>query len=163
AADDTSEDSADDATGSIHVATVARRDAWPGRIGHRAGAKCNRKLRRIARRRGIWPMPIAGPRLPERSVNVRWPIGAAPRSNAHSRLKRGISPDGVVFDNLGHAEVHLASYRDFKRLKEAGRIPAQIRFQVDLAHPISVVRKYVVPDEVPPLEPAYERALLGEI
>jgi hypothetical protein len=79
------------------------------------------------------------------------------------RLKPGFSPDKVVFDTLRHAQVHLASYRDFKRLKDAGRIPAHIRFQVDLAHPISVVRKYVVPEEVPSLEPAYERALLGEI
>jgi hypothetical protein len=79
------------------------------------------------------------------------------------RLKPGIAAENVVFDTLRHAEVHLASYRDFKRLKEAGKVPAGARFQVDLAHPISVVRKYVVPEQVPALEPVYERALLGEI
>ena len=64
------------------------------------------------------------------------------------RLKPGITPDKVVLNTLRHAQVHLASYRDFKRLKDAGKITAQTRFQVDLAHPISVVRKYVIPEEV---------------
>jgi hypothetical protein len=79
------------------------------------------------------------------------------------RLKPGVSPETLTFNTLRHAEVHLASYRDFKRLKDAGKVPAHTRFQVDLAHPVSVVRKYIVEDQVPSLEPAYERALLGEI
>src|SRR4051794_38520832 len=32
-----------------------------------------------------------------------------------------------------------------------------------LAHPISVIRKYMVPEMVSELEPVYERALLGEL
>lgn len=79
------------------------------------------------------------------------------------RLKSGVSPDQVTFNNLRHAEVHLASFREFKQLKDAGKVPARTRFQVDLAHPVSVVRKYVIPEQVPSLEPVYERALLGEI
>jgi hypothetical protein len=79
------------------------------------------------------------------------------------RLKPSSKPEQVTFHTLRHAAVHLASYRDFKRLKEAGKVPAQTRFQVDLAHPISVVRKYVIPEQVAALEPAYERALLGEV
>jgi methionine synthase II (cobalamin-independent) len=42
-------------------------------------------------------------------------------------------------------------------------VPARTRFQVDLAHPVSVVRKYVIPEQVPSLEPIYERDLLGEV
>src|ERR1043166_4808017 len=79
------------------------------------------------------------------------------------RLKPGISPDKVVLDTLRHADIHIASYRDFKRLKDAGKVPAHTRFQVDLAHPVSVVRKFVVPEQVPALEPVYERAIIGEV
>jgi hypothetical protein len=79
------------------------------------------------------------------------------------RLRAGVSPEQVTFNNLRHAEVHLASYGDFKRLKDVAKVPARTRFQVDLAHPISVVRKYVIPEQVPALEPAYERALLAEV
>jgi hypothetical protein len=79
------------------------------------------------------------------------------------RLKAGVSPATVTFNNLRHAEVHLASYRDFKRLKDAGKVLPRTRFQVDLAHPVSVVRKYVVEEQVPAIEPAYDRALIGEI
>src|SRR5262245_12571916 len=50
------------------------------------------------------------------------------------RLKAGVAPETVTFNNLRHAEVHLPSYREFKRLKDAGRVPANTRFQVDLAH-----------------------------
>jgi hypothetical protein len=92
---------------------------------------------------------------------VRDPRGG--RERKLYRLKPGVSADKVEFHNLRHAEVHLVSYRDFKRLKEAGKVPAHTRFQVDLAHPVSVVRKYVVPEQVPSLEPAYERALLREV
>jgi hypothetical protein len=79
------------------------------------------------------------------------------------RLKEGVKPENVVFRTVRHAEVHLKSYADFMRLKEQGKVAAPVRFQVDLAHPISVVRKYVVPDQVAALEPPYERALIGEI
>ena len=51
-------------------------------------------------------------------------------------VERGIA---IADGSLGYAEAAEASYREFVRLREAGTIPAQVRFQVSLPTPYAVV------------------------
>jgi len=79
------------------------------------------------------------------------------------RLRRGIAPEDVSFTGLRHAAMALESYGIFKRLKASGAIAPQTRFQCTLAHPIPVIRRYFPEDLQDAIEPAFERALLGEV
>jgi len=79
------------------------------------------------------------------------------------RLARGVEPEDVCFTGLQHAAIALESYGVFKRLKEAGRVHAAAKFQVTLAHPIPVIRRYFPEPLQDALEPAFEQALLAEV
>ncbi len=54
-------------------------------------------------------------------------------------LKPGVALEGVQFPNLFYADIAAQSYAVFKRLKDAGKIPASAKFQVDLVPAHSVV------------------------
>jgi len=79
------------------------------------------------------------------------------------RLEPGVSADDLVFPDLGYAEAALDSYAVFRRLREEGAIAPGVRFQVSLPTPAGVVGPFVVPEDRTALEPAYERALFGEL
>lgn len=79
------------------------------------------------------------------------------------RLRPGVAPEEVTFTGLRHAEITIESYQIFKRLKESGAIRPEVRFQCTLAHPIPVIRRYFPEPLQDALEPAFERALLGEV
>ena len=79
------------------------------------------------------------------------------------RLAPGVKPEEVRFTGLKHAAIAIESYGIFKRLKEAGRIHPDAKFQCTLAHPIPVIRRYFPEPLQDVLEPAFEAALLGEV
>ena len=80
------------------------------------------------------------------------------------RLKAGVSPEQARFDNLPFARIALESYRDFERVKRSGVIPPAVRYQLTLAGPISVIRRFVADEaEQEALIPAYERGLIDEV
>ena len=79
------------------------------------------------------------------------------------RLAPGVSAEEVRFTGLKHAAVAIESYGIFKRLKEAGRVERHAKFQVTLAHPIPVIRRYFPEELQDALEPAFEAALLAEV
>jgi hypothetical protein len=79
------------------------------------------------------------------------------------RLRDGIAADKLRFTNLQVADAAISSFDEFKRLKECGKIPRHIRFQVSVANPLSVVERFVAADSQERVLPAYEDALLGEI
>jgi hypothetical protein len=79
------------------------------------------------------------------------------------RLREGVSPDDLRFDNLGYGDWALESHGIFTRLKQAGEIPAGMRFQVDLPHPQIPLIFTAAPGEIPKLLPAYEAGLFAEI
>jgi hypothetical protein len=80
------------------------------------------------------------------------------------KLKAGMRPDDVRFDDLPFAQIAIESYREFARLKQAGVIPQGVRFQVTLAGPLSVLRRFVADEAVQEaLLPAYEEGMKGEI
>jgi hypothetical protein len=79
------------------------------------------------------------------------------------RLKAGRAAADVTFGNLGYADNARASYAEFARLRDAGKIHPGTRFQVDLVPAHSVLWLFVVEDQQPALDPAYNAAVLREL
>jgi hypothetical protein len=78
-------------------------------------------------------------------------------------LKPGIKPQDVRFDNLFYADIAKASYAEFKRLKNAGKIAAGTKFQVDLVPAHSVIWLFLVDSLHAQIDPIYNDALKREI
>jgi hypothetical protein len=78
-------------------------------------------------------------------------------------LAPGCAPHDVHFDNLFYADIAKASYAVFKRLKDAGKILAGTKFQVDLVPAHSVIWLYLVDALHAPIDPIYNDALKREI
>jgi hypothetical protein len=79
------------------------------------------------------------------------------------RLRPGVAAADIVFGDLGYAENAGRSYADFARLKNAGKIPAGCRFQVDLVPAHSVIWLYLQDDLHQALDPKFNDAVLREI
>ncbi len=79
------------------------------------------------------------------------------------RLKPGVSIKDVKFDNLFYADVAKRSYATFAALKRQGKIPAQVKFQVDLVPAHSVIWLFVQEDLQRAIDPIYNDAVLREI
>ena len=68
------------------------------------------------------------------------------RKDRRYRLKPGVSISDVRFDNLFYADIAIRSYATFADLKRQGKIPAQVKFQVDLVPAHSVIWLFVQED-----------------
>jgi methionine synthase II (cobalamin-independent) len=79
------------------------------------------------------------------------------------RLKGGLTPDDVHFDNLFYADIARESYATFKHLRNAGTIPQGTRFQVDLVPAHSVIWLFLADALHAPIDPIYNAAVKREI
>jgi len=89
---------------------------------------------------------------------VQWD-GKLVRSIPGLRFKPGVDPRKVVFET-GYAMAAVHSYATFKRLRDAGAIPAGIRFQVSLPSPMGPGFLYISPKAFADFLPPYETAML---
>ena len=78
-------------------------------------------------------------------------------------LKQGIASKDVRFGNLFYADIAQKSYAEFKRLKDAGKIPSATKFQVDLVPAHSVIWLFLVDELHAPLDAIYNDAVKREI
>jgi hypothetical protein len=78
-------------------------------------------------------------------------------------LKPGLCAGDVRFDDLFYADIAKQSYVVFKRLKDAGTIAADVKFQVDLVPAHSVIWLFLVDALHAPIDPNYNDALKREI
>jgi hypothetical protein len=78
-------------------------------------------------------------------------------------LAEGVGPNDVHFGELGYAREARASYLDFVASRDNGELPKNIRFQVCLPTPFAVVSSVVVPEALPAVEAAYEKAMILEV
>jgi hypothetical protein len=78
-------------------------------------------------------------------------------------LRPGYTVSDVKIDNLFYADIARESYGVFKRLKDAGTIPAGTRFQVDLVPAHSVIWLFLTDALHAPIDPIYNTALKREI
>lgn len=68
----------------------------------------------------------------------------------------------VTFGPLGYAKAALESYAVFRRLRDAGHIPAGLRFQVSLPTPLAVVAQYIEASAQAAVEGPYRDRLFAE-
>jgi hypothetical protein len=78
-------------------------------------------------------------------------------------LKPGLSAAEINFENLFYADIAQQSYAQFKRLKNAGKIAAGTKLQVDLVPAHSVIWLFLVENLHAPIDPIYNEALKREI
>src|SRR5262249_23391331 len=88
---------------------------------------------------------------------------ATGRWQGRARLRPGVKPEDVKFDNIGYADWAIESYAIFKRLKQVGDVPATTRFQISLPSVRVVVLSRTTPEAIPVVMPAYARAMRAEI
>ena len=97
-----------------------------------------------------WQHPV----FPITMVQPRWGGQPSSESAAKSYTLDDIKP-------TGYDEQAIQSYGVFRSLKDAGKIPQEVRFQVCLPTPLSVVRGFVEDDNVcAQVEPLYQARLL---
>ena len=104
---------------------------------------------------------IANPNLEDAQDSYTHYARTEPIVNRY-KFKEGVSPDDVVFD-LPQGQFAIDSYHEFARKKYAGVIPADCRFLVAIAHPISVVERFTVAEQQDAIEARYTEALQGEV
>jgi hypothetical protein len=95
-------------------------------------------------------------------LEIREWNGTVLRRSEVFRFKPGVDPDGVDFPT-GYADAALASWAVFQRLRAAGVLPADLKFQVCLPTPVSSAFMYVSPPSHDAYLRAYERSLLGAL
>lgn len=98
--------------------------------------------------------------IPQAGMVDGQPFGTT--GQPHFRVRDGADPHDVKFDNLGYADVALASYEIFEQLQRDGVIPASSRFQVSLPTAQSVVSAFLG-DYFDILEAPYEAAMMHEV
>ncbi|MGH7842942.1 MAG: hypothetical protein ACREQT_15680 [Candidatus Binataceae bacterium] len=81
----------------------------------------------------------------------------------HVRLQSADRSANLSFGALGYAAAARASWADFTRLQREGVIPAAGRFQVSLPTPLAPITSFVVLEDQPQVEAAYEARLLAEL
>lgn len=63
------------------------------------------------------------------------------------RFKPGVDPSAFTFPPSGVGQIKIESYRQFRQLKDAGQIPAHVRFQATLPSPATAAgRLFMSPD-----------------
>jgi hypothetical protein len=90
-------------------------------------------------------------------------IHATGTARIRYRLKPGKTAADVRFDSLFYADIAAQSYAEFAALKQAGKIPPGVRFQIDLVPAHSVIWLFLQDDLHQPLDPVFNEALKREI
>ncbi len=101
------------------------------------------------------------PRVPSHGIYART---ESEMYKGRARLREGVRPEDVFFENIGYADWAIESYAILRRLKDAGQVPGSWRFQVSLPSPrIPLAARMVFPDQRELIEPAYRDAFRREI
>ncbi|MGO4104204.1 hypothetical protein AB4Y63_09660 [Leifsonia sp. YAF41] len=78
-------------------------------------------------------------------------------------LDGSVPADALEIAPLGYASAAIDSYAQFVALRDAGTIPAGVRFQVCLPSPLAPLTAFVLTADRAAVYPAYERAILREL
>jgi len=92
-----------------------------------------------------------------------WRVHEAASGHRLYRLKPGAKAGDIRIDSLPYGDFARESYAVFRRLRDAGKIPAGTKFQVDFAPAQSAARSHVNDALLPEIEPVFNSALLREI
>ena len=130
------------------------------------GSLLGRRLRRVpdgepgGRRMWIsWQYPfLRGQPFLRPDTSIPNPRGLQPLMLAES-----VDAAEIHFGELGYAREARISYQDFLAARDAGHLPADVRFQVSLPTPLAVVLPFISPKNVLRVEGPYEEAMLREV
>lgn len=78
-------------------------------------------------------------------------------------IKPGVAAADVKLGPLGYAIAAIQSYRDFTRLRDAGKVHRATRLQVSLPTPFAVAHSFSERSAFPTLWQIYERRMLAEV
>jgi hypothetical protein len=104
--------------------------------------------------------------MPEfEQVNVGQAYDTAPDAPpmVQFRLADGASAETIQWPNLGYADAYAASFEVFEALQQDGTIPAGVRMQVQYPTPLASMAGTIVPEDMPAVAAAYERALFADL
>jgi hypothetical protein len=90
-------------------------------------------------------------------VGPRWTDGKV------FKVKNDTTAAQIGFGSHIYAEVARESYASFRRLREAGKIPAHLRFQVSLPTAMGIIFSHTTPASRPAVWAAYERHLQRDV
>ncbi|HVA14189.1 MAG TPA: hypothetical protein VNF99_13120 [Stellaceae bacterium] len=131
-----------------------------------AGALLGRRLKRVpdgepgGRRLWIsWQYPLLRANAYLQTDASMGQAGMFPKL----RLADGVRSEDIHFGELGYAREARASYQDFLAARSRGELPAAARFQVCFPTPMAVIVPFCVPQDIPAIEPAYEKAMLDDV
>ena len=113
----------------------------------------------------LWQQPVFAdhPRC-ELGMEIPFVLGGHTfEKRPYYRLRDGVDPSSLEFPSIGYAREAIASYETFKRLRDAGTVPAGVRFQVSLPTPTAVLVCFIVEQQRAAFEPAYEQAMQKEV
>ena len=79
------------------------------------------------------------------------------------RLADGASADTISWPNLGYADAYAESFEIFNRLQRDGTIAEGVRFQMQYPTPLASMAGTIVPEDMPAVAAAYERALFADL
>jgi hypothetical protein len=80
-----------------------------------------------------------------------------------AKLREGVSPRELHFDNFGYADWAIESYGSFSKLKQAGDVPSSARFQVCIPSTGVMLGSRIYAPDIPRIGPAYEAAISREV
>jgi methionine synthase II (cobalamin-independent) len=78
-------------------------------------------------------------------------------------LAEGVAPAELSFGELGYAREARGSYLDFVVARRRGDLAPEVRFQVCLPTPMSVIYAFCTARDVAAIEAAYEQAMVREV
>ena len=86
----------------------------------------------------------------------------APESPQLRLTERG-SAEMINWPNLGYADAYTESFATFDRMQNEGKIPADVRFQMQYPTPLASMAGTIAPDDLPKVAPSYEQALFADL
>lgn len=110
-----------------------------------------------------WLEPVFGDNPAFELSDETFQLHAGVAGRRRYGLKHGVSLADVKFDDLFYAEIARRSYAEFAALKGQGKIPARVKFQVDLVPAHSVIWLFVKESLQRDIDTIYNDAVLCEI
>jgi hypothetical protein len=80
-----------------------------------------------------------------------------------AKLREGVSPEDLHFDNFGYADWAEESFATLQKLKQTGDVPASMRFQVCIPSTGVMLQSRIYQPDLAKIAPAYEAAIFREV
>ncbi|KAI0838527.1 hypothetical protein F5Y06DRAFT_48521 [Hypoxylon sp. FL0890] len=141
-------------------------------VGSVPGASAQEVFRRLATALPARLQAVPDGETGERCNYIGWQLQRFPRIARRNELGGIPLPESgsglptftlADIEPTGYDEAALSSYTEFKRLRQQNIIPSNVRFQISLPSPYSVLAGHVKPELINAIEPLYEQRFVETI